>query len=347
MKHFFLFNLCTFLLFSNNLNYGVLNNQAFVLNKRNLDLKLAYLRVNDDLDFLNMRESELGSLSQFGTSIGNMSGYEFGIRHGLLKNDSIFFNFQEWNIDYAGSTLTNRKIEFFNRFNIVANKYAYINSFSFDIGIIKDSADRVEITNIPFMNSMIKKVAPNNTYSLSENDKLFDKQTQNFINPSVAIDNLSANTLYLKLLFGKKISHRTVINLYSNYSYIDLTSKIDISPIILRDYLNNIKIPNLNRQEQVLDIGFSIISDLKYFIFELDYKYSKIFRDSHLDYRNYNHDLEIALSKAVTREILVFISGKMMFQQLNREIPYLYNRYTETQFDKKYGFAKFGLIYKF
>ena len=36
-----------------------------------------------------------------------------------------------------------------------------------------------------------------------------------------------------------------------------------------------------------------------------------------------------------------------MFQQFNSSLPYLYNKYTQTQFDKKYGFAKFGLAYKF
>ena len=148
----------TVYIFARSINYGVLNNQSFLMNK-GFSLKASYLRVNDDLDFLNIRESELGTLSKYGTTIGDMSGYEAEIKIGLTGKDSLFLNFQEWNIDYGGSKLTNHKFEIFNRFNLVSNRHSYINSLSFDVGFIRDSADRVDISNIGLMNSMINKVS--------------------------------------------------------------------------------------------------------------------------------------------------------------------------------------------
>ena len=349
IKYIIFFISFTIFSFAQSINYGVLNNQAFTM-KKGISFKASYLRVNDDLDFLNMRESELGSLSKYGTSIGDMSGYELEARVGIFDKDSLFLNFQEWNIDYGGSKLSNQKIEFFNRFNIVSNPYSVINSLSFDLGFIYNSADRVNISNIELMNSMINKISPNTDFSIGENGTILKNGTkttiydtnQNVVVPSVAIDSLSSTSYYLKLLIGKQILKKTILNLYSTFSYIDIQSEIDIP----QELLDNISIANLNRDEYVLDIGFSIISEFRYLLFEMNYEYSKLFRDNNLNYRNYNHTLEITLSKPITKNFLMFLSGKMMFQQLNRDVPYLYNQYTESQFDKKYGFAKFGLIYK-
>jgi len=349
VKKLIFFLSITFLGFSQSINYAVLNNQAFVMNSV-IALKASYLRVNDDLDFLNMRESELGTLSKYGSTIGDMSGYEAEIGFGLSDKDSIFLNFQEWNIDYGGSKLSNKKIELFNRFNLVSNQFSYINSLSFDIGYIMDFANRVEITNSGLMNSMIKKVSPNSDYSISDNGTIlkngsettiYDKDSGNKISPSVAIDNLLSNSYYLKILAGKKISRRSILNLYSSYYYVDIQSDVKIS----KELLQNFSVANLNRSEHILNLGVSLISEFKYLIFEINYEYNKIYRDN-LEYMNYSHNLDIAISKPITKNLLFFVSGKMMFQQLNRDIPYLYNQYTESQFDKKYGFAKFGLIYK-
>jgi len=338
-------------IFARTINYGVFNNQAYIMAKGQISLKGSYLRINDDIDIFNMKDSELGSLSKYGSTIGNMSGYEAEIDYGILKRDSIFLNFQEWNIDYGGSKLTNRRLEFTNRYNLTYSKYAFVNALSFDIGFRRNWANRVEITNIDMMNSMIKKVYPNSDYSIGDDGSILKNGTKttlydkngNRLSPSVDIDNLESNSIFLRFLFGKRVFDKTLINLYTTYYYVDLSSKVDISPSSL---INSIDIESLNRDEQVVDVGFSWITEFKYLLFELNYEYAKIFRKD-LTYKNYSHTLDIAISKPITRNLLLFASGKVMFQQFNRDIPYLYNRYTETQFDKKYGFAKFGLIYKF
>lgn len=350
MKQLLIFIFFTNLLFSQNINYAYLNNHSFNMVSGDLVFKASYLRVNNTLDIFNIRESELGTLSKYGASIGDMNGYEMAVNFGINKNNSIFFNYQNWNIDYGGSTLNNNKFHIFNRFNLISNIFSYWNTVSVDFGFIQDSANRVNITNVELMNSTLKKVSPNSEYIIGENGTilkdgtivtLFDKH-QNILTPNVSIDNLSSNSFYAKLLIGKRILRKSILNLYTSYYYVDITSKIDI-PV---EIMSGIDIPNLNRDEHVLSFGLSSTTEFKYLIFETNYEYSEIFRDSHLNYRDYNHNLDIAFVKPITPNFIVFISGKLLFQQLNREIPYLYNKYTETQFDKKYGFVKFGLTYK-
>ncbi len=328
---------------NNYMNYGVLTKQAFVKKSGTLSLKGDYIQVNDDVDIFNVKESEIGSLSKYGASLGDMRGYEFEIGYGLSEKDSIFINYQNWNIDYGGADLINSKIEFFNRYNIVANRYAFFNSFSFDIGLESDSANRVDIENSLLIDNMANKVlAEKGVTTLKEYDENGNEISISNRISGVAIDNMSSQDIYLRLLLAKRIFSKTVLNFYSSYHYIEVTSKVNIEP---ENLIDTGTLPDLDRSEQVFDIGLSWIAEFESFLFELEYEYAKIFRED-LDYRDYSHNFEMALSIPLSENFLIFTSGQVMFQQFNRELPYLYNRYTESQFDKKYGFLKLGLIYK-
>ncbi|MEA3353047.1 MAG: hypothetical protein U9Q33_04425, partial [Campylobacterota bacterium] len=83
------------------------------------------------------------------------------------------------------------------------------------------------------------------------------------------------------------------------------------------------------------------------YILEFNYEYNKLFRDKKLEYMNKNNIINMFLSKKISDNVLVYLGGRAMFQQFNTDIPYLYNQYSQTQFDKKYGFAQLGLIYSF
>jgi hypothetical protein len=332
------------------MNYGVLNNHAFTMPEGQVSVEASYLRTNDELDIFNIRDSELGTLSKYGSSIGDMSGFETEFGVGISERDSLFFNFQIWNLDYASSNLKNSQIEFWNRYQLRRNRNAFIDSISFDIGYKRNWAEDISVSNPTVINSMIKKISPNSSYSIEEDGSVKDGDTEiilfddfgNRVSPEVNIEDMASDSIYLKLLFGKRVLRRTVIDFYTAFAYQNISTKIDVFPSSI---VPNSLETDLDRDETVGTLGFSLISEFTSTILELNYEYSKIWRED-LSYENSSNSLEASLLFPFSKNFVAFLGGKLMFQQLNTEIPYLYNRYTETQFDKKYGFAKFGLIYK-
>jgi hypothetical protein len=104
---------------------------------------------------------------------------------------------------------------------------------------------------------------------------------------------------------------------------------------------------DLKRTQKVAEVGFAYMGEFDEFALEFDYVYSKIYRDEHLSQNNDNHTIEMVISGVVGRDFLVYVGGKMMLSQFNTDLPYLYNEYTASQFDKKYGFAQLGLVYSY
>jgi len=141
-KILFLIPLCFSFLLSQNLNYAVSDKHSFTLPKGKLQIKSSYLKVNDTIDILNIRDS------QGDTPLGSMDGYDIALRYGITQDDSIFVAYDQWNIEYSGAILKNRKVDIFNRYNLVSNRYGFFNSLSFDVGYTKDSADTTLYSNL-------------------------------------------------------------------------------------------------------------------------------------------------------------------------------------------------------
>jgi hypothetical protein len=349
-----------------NFNYGVLDNHAY-LPREGFRIDSSYIRVNDAVDIFNVRDAEIGSLSQYGESLGNLSGFHIGGQLGISRNNALFIKYDNWKLDYGGEDLTNHRFEGFYRRSIFMDKYKKISSSSLDLGFIYNQGSDIEIKNRTFLNSMMNKIAGNSGYSISSdgstitnNEKkasitLYDNtgnktSLYNQIN-SVNISDLSSKSLYMRILLGSSLNNHSVANIYGFSGYTDITTNISISPESLLTYVNtyglNINIADLNRDEFFVGGGASYITEWSKIIMELQYDYTHIFRDSDLHYQKSSHELKMSLSTPIKNKVLVFIEGDIMFQQFNSSLPYLYNKYTQTQFDKKYGFAKFGLAYIF
>ena len=344
-------------LYAQNFNNYTINKNAFVLPKGKVQIKSAYLKVNDTIDVLNLKAKELGSsLSSLG-GIGDMDGYDLELRYGLTNRDSIFINYQRWNIDYGDSTLKNNKIDIFNRYNLYSNKGSFLDSISIDIGYEMNKATPIDIKNDTALNSMIKKLKPDTAIKLDDgtiiaNDTTFAvyDSVGNKIHPYLSIGNLQSDSYYMRLLFGKEIFTNSFLNLYIDYRLIDIKTKIIFYPNdnkFINSMMGKFTIPNMNRKESVIKSGFTYSLEIYDFIAELNYEYSKIFRDSDISYNDVNHVFDASLSRKITDNFLLYIGGSLMLNQFNTDLPYLYNKYTKTQFDKKYGYAKLGIIYSF
>ena len=342
-------------LFPNQSDYFILNKHSFTLPKNTLEIKSSYLKVNDTIDVLNVKEQELGALNRFG-SMGDMDGYEIELRYGVTSYNIIFFNYQRWNIDYAGSTLKNNTIELFNRYRLI-NQNSFLDSLSLDIGFTHNYSKPINIKNDELLNSMIKKIRPNTSIVLDKGDIISGDTTLAFydnewnkIYPYLSISNLKSKSYYVRALIAKQLTANTLIDVYIAAKYTDIRTGILLEPkenSYLNKFIGEFKIPNLNRTEKSINIGFVTTLYVKKFTMEFNYEYNKIYRDKELRYMNHSHIIEASISKKIYNNFLLYIGGRLMLQQFNTDLPYLYNKYTQTQFDKKYGFAKIGLVYSF
>jgi hypothetical protein len=345
---FLSFGVSLFAEISKMMNYGVLDNHSFVLPNGWINTQISHLQTNETVDIFNIRSTEMDGLEEFGTTFGDMNGFEGRIGYGFSKRDSIFFKYSYQNIEYAGSNLKNSRIDLWNRFQLYKNNYSIFNAISFDFGYRGNSAEDITISNYRLMNSFVKKI--DSSYSIGSSGEIYKDDVRifatdsngNFVLPEFTTKNMSSNSAYLKFLFGNRIGDKTVLDLYTSYIFTDISTDIDVSP---NDLVPSSLETDLSRSETALNLGFSLISEFKYFIFEFNYDYYKMYRDSNLDHENSSHNIESVISIPISKQLLFFAGGKIMFQQMNSDVPYLYNEYTQTQFDRKYGFARFGLIY--
>jgi len=350
----FIFIFCNFL-FAQNINYAVSDKHSFTLPKGKLEIKSAYLKMNDTIDVLNIKKSVVGSSSTLSSS-GDMDGYDLELRYGLNSKDTWLLNYQTWNVQYSGSVLKNKRVEAINRYNLYNNDYSFFNSLSFDVGYRRDSSDPLDIKNDDTINSLIKKIKPTSTISVDNGTihsgdstfSLYDK-TGNIMPTYISIENMSSRSYMLRLFLAKKISPYAIFDFYVAIKDIKITTSVGIYPksSLTDSLLGDFKMPILDRDERNLDIGFVYTIEKNDYIYELNYQYTKIFRDADVSYVDYNNIIDASIAKKISKSLLIYVGARLMLEQFNTDIPYLYNKYTKTSFDKKYGFAKIGIVYSF
>ena len=326
------------------------------MKKDALEMKSAYLKVNDTLDVLNIKEKTLGKDSKYG-SIGDLDGCDFALRYGATSKDTVILNYQRWNIDYGDSTLQNNKLKIVNKYNLFYNQYSFFNAFTIDLGYIQDSSVPLLITSDASLNALIQKIKPGTSIKLNNGTILKGDSTftlydrvGNLIKPYLSIENLKSKSYLTRVLLGKKLSSNALIDLYLGARIIDITSAVNFYPnnnTFINKLAGDFKSPNLNRNEKSLELGFVYTHKVGKMIYEFNYEYDKIFRDADVSYIDKNSIINFAIAREITKSTLIYMGGKLMQQQFNTDIPYLYNKYTKTKFNKKYGFASFGAVYKF
>ncbi|WP_143089667.1 hypothetical protein [Hydrogenimonas thermophila] len=341
-------------------NLQLLNRHAFVLPEGKIQVKFGYLRINDALDVFNIKEQQIGDLeSKYGT-MGDMTGAEIEVRHGLTKNDTLFLNLQQWNIAYSSSKLKNRHLELFERHLLYSNKYlTTFNTITADGGVIFDKADDLHITNDNLINNMIQKIKPGTKIKILDGSIIIDDLKLTFydkdgdkIYPHVVTKNMSHSALFARLATGKRFSSKAILSLYAGIRRSKVTSRVEAAPIgensFLDSQLKKLEPINFNRYETMVNVGivYGLVFSRKWFA-EFSYEFDKFFRGDDLTYMDTNHIIKASLTRAINRNLSIFAGGQIMFHQLNTDLPYLYNEYTKTQFDKKYGFINLGFVYTF
>lgn len=360
LKIFILISLVSLLFSRESLNYIVSDKHAYILPNKKADISVEYLKLNDTLDIFNIKSQELGSLSNYG-SIGDMDGYGIDVRYGL-KNAMLNLKILKQDIEYGSGTLRNLSIGGYYRHLLFQSNFGFINSVSADIGFKSNRASDMSYSDPKFLEPLAKKVLDvKDARIIANNDGTYtvgiikkDGVTTDTISgmsekPTLFIKDMSDSSLFVRILSEKKLNSKAYLSLFLQYTKTNIktfvTANDELNEEAKAKGYNTQK--NLDRDEDKVSIGTNISLEWKNLVWELTYTYSKIFKDSGLDYIDYNHVVQASIAKKVNKKLIIYLGSKLMYRQFNGEIPYLYNKYTQTTFDHKYGYVRFGLKYSF
>jgi hypothetical protein len=323
---------------------------AYTLEKDKKLFILEYQKINDTLDIFNLKEKELSN--SLG-SIGDMHGFKFKFLYGVKNNITLSATLQKQTIQYGEGNLINNYYNFNAKYKFYENEHNYM---AFDIGINSNTGKKLDFSNPSYLENLAKKflavkdvkILPNKI-GIIKNDG-----SSEFLNlnspPYIEISNLKDNSIYFRLNYEKFIK-KIAFDVFSTFKYTkvytDIKAHIDPSDTTTKAKLNNYNLEkNLNRNETSIDLGFNIAYKAP-IIVNFSYLYRRIFRDKDLNYINYNHIITLNFIKPITEKLFIYLGGKAMYRQFNGEIPYLYNKYSQTTFDHKYGWANVGIGYSF
>jgi len=367
MKKILTLLLCITYAFSQNINYAVSNIHTLTLNEGKFDLYTSLLKMNDKIDIFNIKKQELGSNMRY-DAIGDLTGYSLGLRYGISDHLMVSYTRTYQKIEYSSDQINNKRDNVFLRYNLYQSPYAFFNSgIAVDIGFERNKLDDFYLRDITTINDLIKKIVPDNKaeirYSdgstIFENDPFpsekgyyafFDGKRSGPLkeDPYIALVNTHDESIYFRVLSGFYTSVY-LTDFYIGYKKTKIKNLVTTTDELIQlaaDKSYDLE-KNLDRYESTVFIGFNHSFNYKKFIFELNYEFERFIRNKDLGYINYNHIINASISYLLTKNLQINIGGKFMYRQFNGQIPYLYNQYTQTSYDHKYGYAKFGIIYSF
>lgn len=353
-------------LFAQTINYAQHDLHTQVIAKNQTELSLEYTLINDTVDVFNLKQSEFSNTSSIG-SMGDSDSLGIGIRYGLSDTMMLSIKHSKRNIKYISETLTNQKSDIFLRYNIFHYDGAFFNSgVSVDVGYTRNKLKNFYLRKSTSINKMIKRILPNANAALLYSDGINPFKGEPFARPEgyyarfnntttaltqdpyVSLIKTQDDSFYTRVLTGFH-TDESITDFYAGYKYTSIKNTITTTQEILslaqNEGIDLKKI--LDRDEAMLFLGFNYSINVDKFIYEFSYEYDHFLRDGGLGYVNYNHIFNAHISYILRKDLLISVGGKILYRQLNGEIPYLYNKYTQTTFDHKYGYATLGLQYRF
>jgi hypothetical protein len=212
-----------------------------------------------------------------------------------------------------------------------------------DIGLLNDLGSR--------FSDKFELIKKNSKYYIIEKKK---DGTINFKylsnKPYISITNMEDESYYLQFDVKKILSNYVSITPFVKFNFSSITTDIRANDELVEKAMEqgyDLDF-SLNRDEKSINLGFELFYHDRYSI-KLKYYYTKLFRadSENLNYIDYNHVINLNFIKPLDKKRFIYIGGKYMHRQFNGEIPYLYNKYSQTTFDHRYGFARvgFGLVF--
>jgi len=326
---------------------------SMVIPKNRIELGVFYGKVNDTIDVLNIKEQELsGVSSQFkADSLGNYTHFKFYLNYGLTDQSMLLTSIILRSIDYGRGKL-----------KVYSYCFSFRESFyslvSFDFGIRGNLAEDKTFSDIRDINYYLHKFRPDISIEVDPFYIWFVKETSDVIikygvpkkeNPNFKLRDLKDSTKFVRLTFGKAFDF-IYPNVFLEYGRTKISTSIDtnLKSMVPEEYRDRLpKFPiDLSRDENYWKGGFSIFFRTPFkTLTYIEYSYVKLNRDSALGYVNYNHIVKAKVDYFLKKNIILSVGGKYLHRQFNGVIPFMYNKYSQTTFDHRYGWVEVGIIY--
>jgi hypothetical protein len=166
---------------------------SYTLKKNNVFIKTNLNLVSDNLDIFGIINDNNGNSDSHG-SIGDLNGLALSLGYGFEEHISFFYNLELLNLDYAGEDLKNSYQDIFIKLNLYNNPSAVLETFSTDIGIMRNSSNDLVITG---SNLGINKMS-----------------------------NMSDNSFYIRTITGTKIKS-SILDFFLGIKYTKINTQLD------------------------------------------------------------------------------------------------------------------------
>jgi len=326
---------------------------SMVIPKGRLETDLFYGRVDDTIDMFNIKEQELSSVSpEFrANSLGNYEHLKLNFNYGFTYQSMLSTGIVSRSIDYGDGSLDVYSYHF-------SIRKSFNSLLSVDFGLKGDIAKDRTFSDVNEINYYLHKFRPDISIEVTPAYIWFVKETSKYKikygvpkeqNPNFKLKDLKDSVKFIRFTLGKAFDF-VYPNVFFEFGKTNINTKIDtnLKNLVPEAYRNKIpKFPiDLSRNENYWKTGFSIFLRTPFkTLTSLEYEYIRIIRNKNLNYLNYNHVLKAKVDYFLKRNIILSIGGEYLHRQFNGVIPFMYNKYSQTTFDHKYGWAEVGIIF--
>ncbi len=326
---------------------------SMVIPKGRFEIGLFYGRVDDTIDVFNIKEQELSGISSElrADSLGNYEHVKLNLNFGLTYRSMLLSGIAARAIDYGSGQLYVYSYHF-------SLRKSFGSLVAVDIGFKGNVAEDKKFSNVNEINYYLHKFRPDISIEVDPNYVWFVKETENLIlkygipkeeEPYFELKDLSDQTKFIRFTLGK-VFGRIYPNIFLEFGKTDIDTKIDtnLKNMIPEAYRNKLpELPiDLSRSENYWKCGVSFFVRTPFkTLTSLEYDYVRLNRSSALGYINYNHVVKARIDYFMKKNLILSVGGKFLYRQFNGEIPFMYNKYSQTTFDHRYGWAEVGIIF--
>jgi hypothetical protein len=339
---------------------------ALPLLKGKIEVGLDYQRINETIDILDVRENDYAKLNSAdrATTPGDLWGVRLMLNYGLFDRTTLISSFQYRHQDYGFDAMGIKTVDLAVKQGLLDGRDRWFPGLALDAGIRFNWAAATLYNDQKEINAIVQRMSPgtNVKIRIDQNFVWFDQEfddgrislgtrRQGRPDPQVSIGDLKDFSSYMRLTGGKIWGH-FFPNLFIEYGHTEISSNVDttLTEYIPEDFHDDLpRFPiELSRSENYIKSGMGLSIKLPFkTLFQLEYDYLKLYRDDNLGYMDDNNIIKADISYFVSPALVLHLGGIYFERQLNGEVPFLYNKYTQTTFDHPYGYANIGLIYYF
>jgi len=332
-----------------------------------LEVSADYLVMNETVDLLNLRESRIAKTSTALRSdgLGDLKGAQVMAAYGLRDNMMISgsYHYRQLNVTFADLDVDGYALHLSRRYNLYQRPDA---SAAYLFGVIGGrhhrSAD-FSTERISDINYLAGKLSSRFTVRDEYGRLVIDDGEMTYSSPRVNAD----GTIKDPLALGLRDSSDTTLFVRGGagrrWERINIALLAEAGYTVIRGQLShNLHLYGIDSDNRLLrEIDFDLDREETYIKAGVDLYYETLFgvaahlayyylvlqRDSSIDRHRDNHHLSAELILRLNRYAAVTIGGEYYRNQFNGIVPLLYNRYTQSAFDRDYGIVKAGLTVVF